>query len=343
MVKFGLGVSLICASLLLSACGIFQNSDKDYLKAEEIPPIAVPEGKDSTSVGQIYVIPEVDGEIADAQVFEVPRPQPVSKNVFEETVKIQTFSGRRWILINKPPTEIWPRLRNILNRSAIPAQRVDAAGGIIETGWVTFRDDDTRSHRFRFTIEPGIPPNSSEVRILQMQAPAGGEDAAEGWSRSTSQDPEREQEMMKLIANSLASDISSGTVSLLAQSIGGEAKVEVVVPKVADPYIIIKLDFDRAWASVLYSLSRGGFSVNDQNQLAGEVEVNYLPEGDTDEPGFFGRLFSWGDDAVEGQPYLVLISRIEQGVEVRIVQRDKSGVTKTYATELLKIIRSNLS
>lgn len=277
MLKPGLAVLLITATALLSGCGIFKSSREDYLKAEELPPIVVPADKDSSTIGQIYVIPPIEGEVASTETYDVPRPQPVSKNVFEETVKIQSFSGERWILINKPPTEIWPRLRNILNRSGIPAQKVDASTGIIETGWVNFKDDESKSHRFRFNIEPGIPVDSSEVRILQMETPTGAEDNAAPWPAQDSQDPAREEEMLNLIANALASDISSGTVSLLAQSIGGEHKVEIVTPKVADPYIVMRLDYERAWASVLYSLSRDGFSVTDQNQLEGEVMVSYLP------------------------------------------------------------------
>lgn len=336
---------IVLITLSLTACGVFRSSGNDYLKAEETAPIAVPAGKDNSSIGQIYVIPPIESTVVSSKEFELPRPRPVSANIFEETVKIQSFGGESWILINKPPTEIWPRLRNILNRSAIPSQRVDAATGVIETGWVNFKDDENTSHRFRFTIEPGIPLESSEVRILQTQTPAGSEQSEQAgvWPESDSQDPAREQEMIKLIANSLASDISSGTVSLLAQSIGGETKVEIVTPKVADPYVVIRLDFDRAWASVLYSLSRGGFSVTDQNRLAGEISVKYQPETEEEEPGFFSRLFSFGKKAESGETYLVLVSSVERGVEVRIAEEDKTGLGKEMAAELLKIIRSNLS
>lgn len=338
--RFFVMVSLLGGIPLLGGCAALRGANTEHLRAEELPRVVVPEGKDASAAGQIYVIPTIKGGVASKEEFEVPRPLPVLQNVFQETVKIQTFEGARWVLINKPPAEIWPRLRNTLTRSGIPAGRVDAAAGLIETGWVTFKDDETNSHRFRFSVEPGIPPNSSEVRILQMQTEAGNEEAAADWPQAVSQDPGREQEMVELIANALASDTNSGAVSLLARKIGGEAKAEVVRPKVADPYIVIRLDFDRAWASVLYALSRGGFSVQDQNQLNGEISVNYLPEG-TEKPGFFKRLF--GGSGKAGTPYVVLIARLEGGVEVRLAREDKTGLDKEVSAHLLKIIRSNLS
>ena len=80
--------------------------------------------------------------------FDVPRPQPASVIHFEQSVKIQSLEGRRWVLINVPPSEVWPRVRNVLNRSGVPAALADGSEGIIETVWVKFNSDEENSHRF---------------------------------------------------------------------------------------------------------------------------------------------------------------------------------------------------
>ena len=58
--------------------------------------------------------------------------------------------------------------------------------------------------------------------------------------------------MVAFLANQLVAQPDYASVSLLAQDIGGQSKGRVVNPEVADPYIEVKLPYDRAWASVNY-------------------------------------------------------------------------------------------
>jgi len=334
-----LGV-LALASLLLTGCGLFKDRTSDYLKAEELPPTVVPEGLDSSALGQIYPIPAVGDVQAPASNTETPRPLPVSVNVFEELVKIQTLGGERWILTNRPPSETWPRVRNILNTSGIPVAKADAAAGVIDTVWLQFKDDDVNNHRFRFTIEPGIQLNSTEIRVLHAQADAAG-DMPEEWPTVSDSD-EREKSMVESFASLLAGDLSSSTVSLLAQTIGGKPKVDILTPRLADPYMVIKTDYARSWASVAYSLERGGFTTIDKDQTEGVFYVNYRSE-DEDKPGFFKRLFSGKEDEVLKVNYLVLVAKGEDAVEVRVVNADRSSLDPDLALQLLKNVRNNLS
>ena len=338
------GVAVISVAFLLTGCGIFKDRGDEYLQSGTIPPMQVPEGKDSSAVGEIYRIPDVSNAAVTNDKYDVPRPQPLSETRFEETVKIQTFEEKSWILINKPPEEVWPRVRNILSRSSIPTTRVDARTGVMETSWLQFKDDEESRHRFRVHIEPAVQMNSTEVKLLHSQMKVGVEGENVAWP-STSDAKEREKEMLDMVANALATDINSGTISLLAQSIGGESKVEMVTPQVADPYLVIKLSYERSWASVIYSLSRGGFSITDQNQTAGVVFVDFQTskEVDTEEDGFFSRWFGDDEEETEAKPFQVLVKKAEQGAEVRIVAEDKSSLDTTLSTRLLKIIRANLS
>lgn len=336
-------VGLLASTLI--GCGLIRDTSDNHLKSREMPPMVVTDDMDTEALGQLYPVPPITQVQTEEEGFEVPRPQPISANVFEETVKIQSFGDSRWILINKPPEEIWPRVRNILNRSGIPTQNVDAAHGIIETIWIKFKNDDSTSHRFKFTIEPAIQINSTEVRILQQQTPAGTEEGNFTWP-AHSDDDGREKEMMDIISNALAADISGPSVSLLAQSIGGEDKVELVNPKVADSYLNIKLPYDRAWASLVYSLSRGGFSIEDKDQTAGTFQVDFLPISEKeDKPGFFRRWIPFlGKKEPEKQHYLVIVKQADDNtVQVRITDRDQHSLSKPLANKLLIVIRGNLT
>ncbi|HLS98155.1 MAG: outer membrane protein assembly factor BamC [Porticoccaceae bacterium] len=343
--KIKLIAALTMTSLALSGCGMFgddgmfRNRGKDYLLSEEMPPLVVPEGLDSEGLGQLYPIPPIAETAVLDESGEVPRPQTVAANSFEEVVKIQTLGEERWILSNRGPSEVWPRVRNILNRSGIHTARADAAKGELDTVWLEFQGDTSHHHRYRFFIQPGVQLNSTEIKLLHDQMPQGGKAPSE-WP-ATSADVKREQDMLQILAEAMAGDASSGTVSLLAQNIGGAEKVEIITPKVADPYLLMKLDMDRAWASVAYSLQRGGFTTIDQDQSGGIFYINYTPEED-DEPGFFGRLLGRDEKIIEIN-YVVVLTAVDDGVQIRVMNKDRAGLDRADAIRLLKNVRANLS
>jgi outer membrane protein assembly factor BamC len=338
---------LTCVSVVLilnlSGCGWLGLRDRsnDYLLAEETQPTVVPSDLDSATLGQIYPIPAIPLDSVELVAYEVPRPQPASVNTFEQLVKIQTVDGRRWILINISPSEVWPRIRNILNRNGIPSARAEGSAGIIETVWVNFNSDEENGHRFRFAIASGVQIDSTEISVLHQQIAKGEEEGA-AWPQ-TSQSPTRESDMLSLVANDLASASEYATVSLLAQDIGGEAKVEIKTPEVADPFILVKLGFDRTWASISYSADRGGFVSIDKNRSEGIMYVNYTEET-TDEEGFFSRWFGGGaGEEILDINYRILVQPVGASVEVRIIGPDGEGLNKAESLRLLKVLRGNMS
>ena len=262
-------ILVILFSVNLTSCGWLGLKDRtnDYLLSEETEPTVIPRELSTGSLGQLYPIPAIETSSEQLVSFDVPRPLPASVNTFEQLVKIQSFDEGRWVLINISPSELWPRLRNVLNRNGVPSAVAQGSSGLIETVWVTFSSDDDNSHRFRFTIAPGVQVESTEIAVVHNQAVRGEEDNA-AWSSASDSD-QRELDMLTLVANDLAGVNDFASVSLLAQDIGGASKVEIISPEIADPFIRIKLGFDRSWASVVYSLERGGFSTIDKNRSDG--------------------------------------------------------------------------
>jgi outer membrane protein assembly factor BamC len=320
--------------------GMFRNRSKDYLLTVESPKLQVPEGLDSGAVGELYRVPEIPETTVLEEVEGTPRPQLLSTNVLEEEVKVQNLSGRRWILINRLPSEVWPRVRNLLNRNAVPVAFADAPRGVIETVWLEFEDDSERNHRYRFSIEQGVQPKSTEISILHMSMLK--DTKVLDWPL-ISVDEEREKTMLNVLASALAGDPSSGTVSMLAQEIGGDAKVVLLAPKDEFPYLLVRLDFDRTWASVGYAVTKDNFKIVDQDRSAGVLYINY-DVGKDDQPGFFSRIL--GIKAVDEIPeinYRVTLTSGSEGVEIRVYGDEQEALGRVETLRLLKKIRANLS
>lgn len=335
-------LALIAVTLTQASCGWLGIRDRshDYLLAEEMAPPVVPEGLDGSALGEIYPIPAVVNDTVALDQLDVPRPDSAAFTTFEQSVKIQSYEDRRWILVNLLPSEIWPRLRSTLLRNGIPAELADGERGVIESVWVKFTDDEESSHRFRFTVTPGIALDSTEVSVLHQSVARGAEEGAE-WPQS-SDIASREQALVQMIAGELANTANYSSVSLLAQTIGGKGRVELVLPEVADPYIVVQLNFDRSWASLSYSAQRGGFTIVDQNRAGGVLLVDYA-ESDKAELGFWQRWFGGDRDEVVSSDYQVLLKAIGGNVEVRIVALDGSSLPRKEAERLLTILRSNMS
>ena len=335
---------IMAACFTLSGCswlGIEDNSN-DYLLSPETQVLVVPEQLSSARLGQLYSIPSVSGDISTLSSTEVPRPQPISVNTFEQLVKIQKIDQKRWILINNKPSELWPRVRNILNKNGIGSEKADGSSGVIETTWLSYNSDPDNVHRFRFSISPGLQLNSTEISVLHQLKPIDQE-ANNNWPASSNTDA-KELDMVSFLANQLVAQPDYASVSLLAQDIGGESKVEIIKPEVADPYILVNLSFDRTWASINYSAVRGGFTLVDQDTTEGLLLVNYSDDMVEQESSGISSWFSANNkEQVLSANYRILVEQVESSIEIRIVSLEGDSLDKEMALKLLNIVRSNMS
>lgn len=380
---------LLVASLTvsLSGCGMFfgndgpfRNREGDYLKADNIPPLVLPAGKKSQTMGELYPIPPITatdfGFDPTADAYEIPRPMPLSANLTQENVKIQRVGGESWILLNAAPGEVWPRIRNFLNVNTLAVSKADIGKGIIETSWLQFKTDLSTYDRYRLQIDQGVQPETTEIHVIHMSVPVAEKPAADaGWPRR-SVNPEREKWMLDELAATLASETAEGGTSLLAQAIGGAVKANLGVAG-NEPLMTIKLDRQRAFATLTYAAKQDGFTTFDSDVDAGLFHVHYTNPEDA-KPGWFKRFFRIGlnpkaptsrytlaeiktnmltGEALEKAPrserkkeqvlpnapgYLIVVTGDEGNFVVRV--RDPYGkrLAPHEARELLTILRRNL-
>jgi outer membrane protein assembly factor BamC len=332
----------IVGFIMLSGCswlGIEDNS-YDYLNAQEAQVTVVPENLDSTSLGQLYPIPKLSQKLVADSTGEIPRPQPISVNTFEQLVKIQKIDEKRWILVNSAPSKLWPRIRNILNKSGLPTLAVNASAGIIETDWLAYKSDEANEHRFKFMISPGVQINSTEIAVIHQQKLI--DSVQQDWNQISDTDA-KEEDMISFLAGELAASQDFASVSMLAQEIGGSSKVEIVNPEAADPFIQVNLDFERTWASINYSAVRGGFTLVDRDRSQGHLLVAYSSELQEEAGGFLNWLGFGGENDVVRASYRILVQDTGNAIEIRLVSMDGDSLERALTLKLLNIVRSNMS
>ena len=325
--------------------GIFRDKSQDYKKAREVAPIRVPEGEDSSSIGEIYPIPPITDTILQAGKFDVPRPTPLLAGIEDEQVRIQTLGDESWALVNTAPGQVWPQVRAFLSVSQIPVARVDARLGLIESGWVTL-EGEAMASRFQFRIDQGVQRGTSELHVLQMSQVGD----VNGWPEISSS-PAQEGEMLKAVSQFIANSADSTPVSMMAdQAISAVGKISIQEGPDDDIYIRLSLPYDRAWASVGRAIEESNFEITDRDRSAGQYYVRFLGIKTEEEAGWFDWMLGNDDeDPMANQLFIISMESLdEQDVAIRVEQQAASEGTDFRAMEkrdeqaLLSLLKSNI-
>ena len=378
-VRKAIRTGIIGCALVVSGCdtlfgpeGYFRDRGDDYLKAEAVEPIRLPPDVNSESIGQLFVIPPIaDANAAVAGEFVVPRPMTLdAADKQRNEVKIQKLGERRWITVNAAPSTVWPRVRAFISSRGLNLAVMDPSMGILETDWLSIKEDPANKDRYRIRLEPGLRTDSTEIHILQLTVSQVVPGAGQVNWPSKSVNPTREEWMVNELSSFLAKEDTT-QASMLAQAIGsGDSKVTLLSTEAGqDPSLVISLDYARAWASVGGALSRNGFHVDDMNREAGQFFVAYSatkasvemrkaaarlakdeePEPQQ-EPGVFSRIGNtFGLDEEEDdkpddlEPFQVHV--LKDGNVVRVMVRDTKGnvMEPAQAGKWLRLIRASLA
>jgi outer membrane protein assembly factor BamC len=341
---------LVSAILILAACsgcgylfgdqGVFRDNSQDYKKAPEVPVVAVPDGKDSSALSEIYVIPQVDNELILAGEFEVPRPAPLVAGAGDEVVRIQKLGDQSWALIGVPPGQVWPQVRSFLTAAGIQVARVDARAGLMDTNWLKLEGAPMGS-RFRFRMEQGVQRGTSELHVLQ-QNQAGD---VNSWP-ATSDNPEQAHEMLRAVSQYLANSADTAPVSMIAeQGITAGGRISMQEAPEGHTYIRLELPFDRAWASLGRALGKSSFEVVDRDRSSGRYDARFLGPQDEDEGGWFDWLFGEDEHPLAGKVFVVSMTSIgESAVNIRLQPQDTSvELSKRDEQSLLALIKGNIN
>jgi hypothetical protein len=160
------------------------------------------------------------------------------------------------------------------------------------------------------------------------------------WSDVGSDDAEREEWLRNELAQTLATDDITSSASLLGQEIGAAVKVVLETPVDDNPYMLLFLNQERAWAAVTYALGIDTINLIERDDESDVVDFEFYEEAPED-LSWFAKLRGKRNPL----PALYRLKMVEENGDqvVRIFRPDDTPVDQREAFIVLTRLRNNLS
>jgi outer membrane protein assembly factor BamC len=293
-----------------------------------------------------------------------PRPDAIYANDNRDEVRIQRLGERRWLVIPEAPTTVWPKVKQFLAENGVPITWESPAEGRLDTEWLqvdgpsrdvirqVMRDGKAGADmaggkdRLRLRVEPGLRERTSEIHLRYENSGFADPSADQliDLTPVASHSSDVEQEELTELGAYIAARVAEQTVSMVAQDIGAGVKSYMDIDPDGDPTLKLRLDRDRAWATDGQSLSRASIEITEADEQSGIYRIAVPEDLDVEskEPGFFGRLFSFGGDDLRNLE-LRLQSNNGSGFAVSALDDEGQPLDREFGQQLLVLIREYAS
>ena len=290
--------------------GFFVDRSNDYLKAQERPPLKVPDDLSSTAIQNSMAIPQVSSAQRHVD-FEggAPRPEAIYAREESEGVKIQKLGDQRWLLVPQPPAVVWPKVKQFFADNGVAIALEQPESGRIDTEWLTVSSKAARDvvrlsiidgkqsaglatghDRVRVLIEPGIRDRSTEIHLrYENDSKAMPQDAMPPQSDIA----EVESQLLNELGGYIAANVADASISYVARNISTQSKADLQRDASDLPVLRLNLDFERAWATINQALHDAKLDVTDVDRSAGVFYVTVTDQmlNQEEQPSIWTRWF----------------------------------------------------
>jgi outer membrane protein assembly factor BamC len=353
--------ALLALIASLAACSVLESDKIDYKSAGKAPTLEVPPDLTQLSRENRYAVPggAVTASGYQAGIANAPSIPTAVGNIGD--VRMERAGSQRWIVVNRSPDQLWEPVRDFWQENGFLLTTDQRNLGIMETDWAENRaklpQDVIRGtlgklvdsvystgelDRFRTRLER--TPNGTEIfvshRGMEEVYNTARKDQTVWQPRAT--DPELETEFLRRLMVKLG--VSQEQSKLLAAT-SAPARTASVANVGGQPVVQINENFERAWRRVGLALDRTGFTVEDRDRSAGTYFVRYVaPNPDKKEPGFFGKLFTFGGSGKTEAPlkYRIMVKGQGEASTVAVLNESGAPETSANAQRIVQVIADDL-
>jgi len=235
---------------------------------------------------------------------------------------------RRWLLVDKTPSEIWPLAKEFLQSFSFKIKKEDEALGIIETEYLESDPDVPDSSlggframlsdilkakyalpiadKYRIRIEATDDKSSSEVYLSLRSIEEVVIDETTLW-QSRAKDAELETEMLLRLMVFLGSDQSDAINKI--QETAEVEKLPVSIYKTKRGYATLVFPYDppKAWAHLGWAMDELDVDIEDSDPFEQSYYVNLVR---TNDRGFFSKLMGKSAETISVQ---LVVKQLEEG------------------------------
>jgi len=277
-----------------------------------------------------------------------------------KNVRVERAGNGRWLVVDAPPQDVWPKVREFVLESGLLIAQEDAAAGLLHTNWADNRANvgnwtqtwfgkwfgslysTGMRDMYRIRVARGAKAGTTEVYIVHygMEEVVVSDSYLETqtrWQRRGS-DPELEAEMLARMmvqfgliledARSRVADVPADPQASLVEADGAVA-------------LQVRNRPDQVWQRVRVSLDRIGFMVERSDRDKGVYFVRYHDVwADQETKGFFEKLFGKKEDA--DKQYQVRVSPEGERTDVQVFSADGTPETSSTGEKILSALYDQL-
>ncbi|MDW8335951.1 MAG: outer membrane protein assembly factor BamC [Tepidimonas sp.] len=340
--------ALALAGLLASGCSVLEETRIDYKSAKQINSLEVPPDLTQLARDTRYALPGGPVTASSLQAAAAARPTTaVAAPTQIGDVRIERGGSQRWLVVDRPPEQLWPVLRDFWQENGFLLTLDQPQLGLMETDWAENRakipQDIIRATIGKLLDNLYSTGERDKFRTRVERNANGGTDIfishrgmVEVYSNERKDstvwqprpaDPELEAEFLRRLMVKLGATQQQAQAAAATATPTALARLETQDGR---PVVVIQENFDRAWRRVGLSLDRSGFTVEDRNRADGVYFVRYVPP-DADpvkrDPGFLGRITGWfsGSSKAEQAPLRLRIQVRGEGERTVVQVLDAAG------------------
>ena len=363
---------LIVIACSLGACTAFSGLDKvipdnrtTYQKSEKLPDLEVPPDLTTEALNDPLVVP---GEENANTLSEFQRQKFIREGQpsAEEMPSLYSL-GEKWLVVQGSNPEIWPRLKKFWETQGYEMDLHDAELGVLETvfkdisveGVVTYRE------KFKILSEPG--KQTDEIILFlssDRQEKNHDEEGNITWIDQASDDKKEKQLLGELTAYFYGTSIAqesmapakadqaetaekqapeskeneSGEKLQQAPESGAKLQSEILDTGEDKHYLLIPIEFSKAWKSVGTALHSAGVPIEQQNQEEGVYTIYYQAEK---KGGLASKLAFW-KGAPKEKEFRISLTGIGNKTEVVVLDDQDNWSENQDAHQILDLLKNQV-
>jgi outer membrane protein assembly factor BamC len=322
-------IVILLSAFVLTGCSSFSSSDDEetlgtrfinyQVIAEQIPDLIIP--PDLTN-------PESQGDFVSNSSKLSAADSAEVQLVKVSNVEVKRDAYRRWLLVNKSPSDIWPLAKEFLQSFGFKIKKEDEAIGIIETEYLESDPDVPDSSlgffrsmlsdilkakytlpiadKYRIRIEATEDVNSSEVYLSLTSIEEVVIDETTLW-QSRAKDAELETEMLLRLMVFLGSDQAEAINKIQDKAEVEKLPVSVYKTKRGYATLVFPYDPPKAWAHLGWVLDELDIDIEDSDAFELSYYVDLVR---TNDRSFFSKLMGKSAETISIQ---LVVKKLEEG------------------------------